>query len=85
MDTQKLATDRVWRAEELLWKADLLIEKAMVQLSVVTTGLSQEWAKLEILRRDRLKPLIYSLKNNRESGLCDMDALPSRARGKKKL
>jgi DNA-binding transcriptional regulator LsrR (DeoR family) len=69
---RKAAEKRVLKAETLLYLAIELMEKAQAQISVIGTGLNQNYAKIGKLR-ESLKGQMYDLERCRESGLCRMD------------
>ena len=80
--SMKAAAKRVQRAETILYRVSEKLGEAMVQLSVVGTGLNQQWGKIADLQTD-LKSVMYSLRRCRESGLCNLDETTSRMLEKK--
>lgn len=69
---QKAAEKRVLKAETHLYRAIELMEKAQAEISVIGTGLNQNYSKIGKLRED-LKSQMYDLERCRESGHCMMD------------
>ena len=66
------AARRVQSAEILIYGTLETLANAQTQLSVIGTGLNQEWSKIEDVRT-RLKSIWYALEKHRESGRCDLD------------
>jgi ABC-type enterochelin transport system substrate-binding protein len=69
---QKAAEKRVLKAETLLYRALELMEKAQAEISVIGTGLNQNYSKISKIRED-VKTQMYDLERCRESGHCTMD------------
>lgn len=69
---RKAAEKRVLKAETLLYRALDLMEKAQAEISVIGTGLNQNYSKIGKIRED-VKTQMYDLERCRESGRCMMD------------
>jgi hypothetical protein len=76
--SKREANRRIVKAEDLLMHAADLTVNAMAALSVIQTGLNQNYAKLMVLK-DKLKEQAYSLRDCRETGLCRVDETVLRA------
>lgn len=74
---KKAATKRVLQAETLLYAATDLLEKAQAVLSVIGSGLNQNWAKIGQLR-EKVKEQMYDLERCRETGACVLDETSAR-------
>lgn len=69
---KKAATKRVRKAETLLYRAAEILQKAQVEISVICTGLNQNWAKIGAIR-ENVKKQMYDLEHCRETGDCQVD------------
>lgn len=78
-----MAFVKVEQAEDCLLQAIGLIEKAQASISVIGTGLNQNWSKLGNLR-EKLKTQMYDLQHCRETGLCGLDETSANMLLKKK-
>jgi hypothetical protein len=70
--TKALASKRLEQAEDFLLQSIGLIERARAEISVIGTGLNQNWSKLGDLQ-EKLKTQMYDLQRCRDSGRCDLD------------
>lgn len=82
MNTVKAAEKRILNAETLLDEINEDLRKAFVELSVIV-GLGQQCPKLRKLGEE-VKKLRYSLRDVRESGVCDLDSTTAAMLPKKK-
>jgi len=69
---KKAAAKRVLKAETLLYRAAEFMEKAQAEISVIVSGLNQNYAKIGNIRQN-VKTQMYDLERCRESGHCMMD------------
>lgn len=74
---KRAASKRVLKAEELLYRAMELMEKAQAEISVIGTGLNQNWGKIGFLREEAKKQM-YDLERCRETGRCELDETTAR-------
>jgi len=76
---KKAAAKRVMNAELFLYRAMELMEKAQAELSAISTGLNQNYAKIGALR-GQVKDQMYDLGRCRQTGLCMVDETVMRVR-----
>lgn len=74
---KKAAAKRVLKAEGLLYRVAEMLEKAQAEISVVCTGLNQNWAKIGAIR-ENVKKQMYDLERCRETGDCQIDETTKR-------
>ena len=66
------ASRRVQKAEEAIYKSLEHLDHALRLISVVTSGLNQQYSKIDVLKQS-LKSVMYDLERCRETGNCACD------------